>query len=133
MTDKLFLSTINGTKSKETPVWMMRQAGRYLKEYQLIRSTQQDFISFCLNPEKASTVTLQPITRFHLDAAIIFSDILLVPWALDRNVTFEPGIGPLLNPMAKPNDVNISCLKNLEHKLLPIEKTINLTNLKTKV
>ena len=127
MTDKLFLSTISGIKSQKTPIWMMRQAGRYLKEYQLIRSAQQDFISFCLNPEKASTVTLQPITRYSLDAAIIFSDILLIPWALDRDVTFKPGIGPLLKPMHKPNDLDNSCLQNIENKLLPVGKAINLT------
>ena len=127
MTEKLFLSTINGTKSHQTPIWMMRQAGRYLKEYQLIRSAQKDFISFCLNPEKAATVTLQPITRFDFDAAIIFSDILMVPWALNRDVKFQPGIGPLLTPMNSPTDIDKSQLSNLEEKLLPIGKAIKLT------
>ena len=75
MSDKLFLNTLNGAKSKTTPLWMMRQAGRYLGEYRAVRSGQKDFISFCLNPEKASEVTIQPITRFGFDAAIIFSDI----------------------------------------------------------
>ena len=82
MSDKLFLSTINGIKSTQTPIWMMRQAGRYLEEYRFIRSKQKDFISFCLDPKQASTVTLQPITRFGFDAAIIFSDILMIPWAM---------------------------------------------------
>ena len=127
MADKLFLSTINGKKSKQTPIWMMRQAGRYLKEYQLIRAEQKDFISFCLNPEKASTVTLQPIIRYGFDAAIIFSDILIVPWAMNRGVTFKPGLGPLLNSMEKPNDINESCLTNLEKKLLPVGEAIKQT------
>ena len=127
MIDKLFLSTINGKKSQKTPIWMMRQAGRYLREYQLIRAAQKDFISFCLNPEKASTVTLQPITRYGFDAAIIFSDILIVPWAMNRNVTFKPGIGPLLKPMSKPNEVDNNCLQDLEKKLLPVGEAIKHT------
>ena len=63
MTDQLFLSTLQGTKSRMTPIWMMRQAGRYLEEYRKIRTSQKDFISFCLNPEKAAAVTMQPIAR----------------------------------------------------------------------
>ena len=94
MSDNLFLKTLNGYKQSDTPIWMMRQAGRYLKEYQQIRATQKNFISFCLNPEQASTVTLQPIKRFGFDAAIIFSDILMVPWALQRSVRFKPNVGP---------------------------------------
>ena len=89
MTDSVFLETIKGSKQSSTPVWVMRQAGRYLEEYRQVRASQSDFISFCLNPEKASTVTIQPITRYGFDAAIIFSDILMVPWALDRNVRFK--------------------------------------------
>ena len=92
MTDQLFLSTLQGTKSRTTPIWMMRQAGRYLEEYRKIRAGQKDFISFCLNPEQASAVTLQPIARYGFDAAIIFSDILLIPWAMDRNVRFKTGV-----------------------------------------
>ena len=63
MTNQLFLSTLQGTKSHKTPIWMMRQAGRYLAEYRKIRANQKNFISFCLNPEQASAVTIQPITR----------------------------------------------------------------------
>ena len=92
MTDQLFLSTLRGKKSRTTPIWMMRQAGRYLKEYRKIRANQKDFISFCLNPEQASAVTLQPIARYGFDAAIIFSDILMIPWAMDRNVRFKTGV-----------------------------------------
>ena len=69
MANKLFLTTLNGKKSKQTPIWIMRQAGRHLKEYRAVRAVETDFISFCLNPEQASTVTLQPITRYKLDAA----------------------------------------------------------------
>ena len=105
MSGNLFLNTLNGHKQFNTPIWIMRQAGRYLEEYRQIRATQTDFISFCLNPEKASTVTLQPITRFGFDAAIIFSDILMVPWALQRNVRFKPNVGPLLDPMQSPKAI----------------------------
>ena len=91
----LFLKTINGHKQNRTPVWIMRQAGRYLAEYRAVRATQKDFISFCLNPEQASAVTSTNY-RYGFDAAIIFSDILMVPWALEQNVRFKPNVGPFL-------------------------------------
>ena len=129
MTEKLFLQTLNGKKNKQTPVWVMRQAGRYLKEYRDIREKQKDFISFCLSPEQASTVTLQPITRFKFDAAIIFSDILLIPWAMNLNVRCKTGVGPLLDAIEKPNMVNMHCLKGLTEKLAPVGKAIEITSI----
>ena len=83
-----FLNTLNGQITSQLPIWIMRQAGRYLPEYRFIRNTESNFIEFCLNPEKASEVTCQPIKKFNLDAAIIFSDILLVPHMLNFNVSF---------------------------------------------
>jgi len=127
MSDKLFLNTLSGTKSETTPLWMMRQAGRYLAEYRAVRSSQKDFISFCLNPEKASEVTIQPITRFGFDAAIIFSDILMIPWAMNRNVRFKTGVGPLLDPMERPSDIEDDVLRDLSSKLQPVGKAITLT------
>ncbi len=127
MTDNIFLKTINGHKQKRTPVWMMRQAGRYLAEYRAVRSTQKDFISFCLNPEQASAVTLQPITRYTFDAAIIFSDILMVPWALEQNVQFKPNIGPILDPLDTPTQLNQTLIDNLPNKLAPVGDAIRLT------
>jgi len=127
MADQLFLSTLQGTKSRTTPIWMMRQAGRYLEEYRKIRANQKDFISFCLNPEQASAVTLQPIARYGFDAAIIFSDILIVPWAMNRNVRFKTGVGPLLDAMEKPDDIDASCLDGLSKKLAPVGKSLTLT------
>lgn len=127
MSDKLFLNTLSGTKSEKTPLWMMRQAGRYLAEYRAVRSSQKDFISFCLNPEKASEVTIQPITRFGFDAAIIFSDILMIPWAMNRNVRFKTGVGPLLDPMERPSDIEDDVLRDLSSKLQPVGKAISLT------
>ena len=127
MTDQLFLSTLQGTKSRKTPIWMMRQAGRYLEEYRKIRASQKDFISFCLNPEQASAVTIQPITRYGFDAAIIFSDILMIPWAINRNVKFKTGIGPLLDAMEQPDEVDASCLNGLTEKLAPVGHALTLT------
>ena len=127
MSSNLFLSTIKGTKSTETPIWMMRQAGRYLEEYRAVRASEKNFISFCLNPKKAASVTLQPIARYKFDAAIIFSDILMIPWAMNRNVRFKNGVGPLLTPMRNPDDLDVSCLNDLEHKLAPVSKAIEIT------
>ena len=127
MTDQLFISTIKGTKSRTTPIWIMRQAGRHLEEYKKIRANQKDFISFCLNPEHAAAVTLQPIARYRFDAAIIFSDILMIPWAMNRNVRFKTGIGPLLDAMEEPSDIDASCLDGLSQKLAPVGRALTLT------
>ena len=127
MTTNLFLNTINGHKQTQTPVWIMRQAGRYLKEYRAIRATQKDFISFCLNPQLASAVTLQPIARYGFDAAIIFSDILIVPWALRQNVRFKPDVGPLLDPLDIPGSLDKKLIDDLPNKLAPVGEAIRLT------
>ena len=127
MKENLFLNTLAGHKHPETPIWIMRQAGRYLEEYRAIRYEQKDFISFCLNSEKASEVTLQPIVRFGFDAAIVFSDILLVPWALGRNVKFKTDIGPLLDPMTEPKAINQKIIDKLPELLAPVGNTITRT------
>lgn len=127
MKDNLFLKTINGDKQQRTPIWMMRQAGRYLAEYRAVRATQKDFISFCLNPEKASAVTLQPISRYGFDAAIIFSDILMVPWALKQNVRFKTNVGPLLDPLEIPGSIDQKLIDDLPKKLSPVGDAIRLT------
>jgi len=87
---------LNGHVEKIKPIWMMRQAGRYLPEYRALREKHSNFMEFCLNQEMAVQVTLQPIQRFDLDAAIIFSDILVVPHFWGQEVRFKEGVGPIL-------------------------------------
>lgn len=94
-----FLRVLDGEKFAVPPLWMMRQAGRYLPEYRATRAQAGGFVDLCLNPALASEVTLQPIRRFQFDAAIIFSDILIVPYALGAKLWFEEGEGPRLEPV----------------------------------
>ncbi len=93
------LSVLNGMTVSPPPVWFMRQAGRYLPEYRALRASTSGFVDFCLNPEKAAEATLQPIRRFGFDAAILFSDILMIPLALGQDLTFAVGEGPILGDL----------------------------------
>lgn len=97
--DKLLLETVRGKRQQRAPIWIMRQAGRYLPEYREIRSRVDGFLDLCYQPELAAEVTLQPLRRFDLDAAILFSDILVIPDALGQGVRFEVGEGPVLDPL----------------------------------
>ncbi len=96
---KKLLLTLAGEPVWPPPVWLMRQAGRYLPEYRAIRATVPDFIALCTTPALATEVTLQPIRRYNLDAAILFSDILILPWALGQGLAFKEGEGPVLPPI----------------------------------
>jgi len=93
------LLALAGEVTDRPPIWLMRQAGRYLPEYRQVRATAGSFVDLCLNPTLAAEVTLQPIRRFGFDAAILFSDILIVPYGLDRGLRFEEGRGPILEPI----------------------------------
>jgi uroporphyrinogen decarboxylase len=97
--DRSLGSVLAGRSAHPPPLWLMRQAGRYLPEYRAIRTEVGSFLDLCLDPERSTEVTLQPIRRFDFDAAIVFSDILMVPHALGRNVRFVEGEGPRLDPI----------------------------------
>lgn len=101
-----FLNTFK-KKNNKVPIWCMRQAGRYMSEYQKIRADVGDFLDLCYNSEKAAEVTLQPIKRFGFDAAILFSDILVLPHALGWDVKFEKGEGPLLQKFESEKDLSL--------------------------
>src|SRR5690348_9796293 len=87
------------------PIWLMRQAGRYLPEYREVRARAGSFLDLCYNPALAADVTLQPIRRFGFDAAILFSDILVIPHALGQDVSFAEGEGPRLAPIGTTGDL----------------------------
>ena len=97
-TKKPLLAVLRGEKAEKTPIWLMRQAGRYLPEYRSLRETKGGFLELALDPEAAAEVTLQPIRRFGFDGAILFSDILMIPYALGQDLRFEAGEGPRLSP-----------------------------------
>ena len=110
--------------TKTNPIWIMRQAGRYLPEFRSIRKQNPNFINLCLNENLSSEITLQPLKRFNLDAAIIFSDILMLPYGLNQKVEFEKGFGPKLgkiniNEMSKLDEIDFV------QKVYPVYKAIN--------
>jgi uroporphyrinogen decarboxylase len=124
---------IEGKKTSYIPIWFMRQAGRYLPEFREIRKKNSDFIKLCLNPDLVNEITLQPLKRFDLDAAIIFSDILMIPYGLGQKVEFKKGIGPILEDINLDKIINTSST-NFIQKILPVYKGIEKVknNLKEK-
>src|SRR4051812_26031017 len=104
---KPLLKVLEGQRQTVPPVWMMRQAGRYLPEYRKLRGEAGSFLKLCLTPKYASEVTLQPLRRFPFDAAIIFSDILIVPYALGQVLSFVEGEGPKLAPTINEGNLGI--------------------------
>jgi len=119
-----FLRTLAGESLSPPPVWLMRQAGRYLPEYRAIRAQAPDFLAFCFDPDLATEVPLQPIRRFGLDAAILFSDILVLPHALGQSVWFEEGVGPRLEPLRSEADLLRLSVDGVSETLDPCCETL---------
>ena len=121
--DRKVMRVLNGETVFPPPVWLMRQAGRYLPEYRETRKQAGGFLDLCYSPELATEVTLQPIRRYGFDAAILFSDILVIPDALDRDVRFEEGRGPLMTPIDAAGIARLDGSRMLEH-LAPVMETV---------
>ncbi len=128
MTKKPFIDALKGEVLKTPPVWMMRQAGRYLPEYRRVRKQAGDFLDLCYNPKLAAEVTLQPIRRYQFDAAIIFSDILVIPDALGQKVSFNTGEGPVLEPITDRDGLKILKKKNFLDRLEPVFEALALVS-----
>jgi uroporphyrinogen decarboxylase len=118
------MDVLAGHRQPVPPVWMMRQAGRYLPEYRELRARAGSFLDLCFTPEFATEVTLQPIRRFNFDAAIIFSDILVIPHALGRSVRFEVGEGPRLDPLDTPEKIKSLATAADFNKLEPVYEAL---------
>ena len=119
--NKPLLATLKGAKPAVPPMWLMRQAGRYLPEYRALRAEKGGFLALATDPVAAAEVTLQPIRRFGFDGAILFSDILMVPWALGQELTFGPGEGPRLTPPLV--DHALGALERVPQRLEPVYAT----------
>lgn len=119
-----FLRALAGQANRPPPIWLMRQAGRYLPEYREVRAKVPSFLDLCRTPELAAEVTLQPLRRFDLDAAIVFSDILIVPFALGQRVEFIEGEGPKLEPVRDVKAVAALCREGVAEALAPVYETI---------
>lgn len=127
MTDKTILKALRGEVQSTPPIWMMRQAGRYLPEYRATRAKAGDFLSLCYNPELAAEVTLQPIRRYGFDGAILFADILLLPQALGADLWFVTGEGPRLSTVTSQADFDALKPSSDVHEVLsPIYDTIRI-------
>lgn len=123
---KPILHVLAGECLPNPPIWLMRQAGRYLPEYRALRQRAESFLDLCFNPKLAAEITLQPIRRFGFDAAILFSDILVVAHALGQRVSFETGEGPRLDALTEPADLTRLCGELDQSMLAPIYDAIGL-------
>ncbi len=121
---KPLLTVLDGQRRAVPPIWMMRQAGRYLPEYRALRAKAGSFLDLCFNPELAAEVTLQPVRRFGFDAAILFSDILVIPLALGRKLWFVEGEGPRLEPLSDAQSLRSVGREANPQVLAPIYETV---------
>lgn len=126
MTQKLLIAALNGEVTERIPFWFMRQAGRYLPEYREVRATTSGFLDLCFTPEKAAEVTLQPLRRFHMDAAILFSDILVIPYALGVDVKFVEQEGPRVGITTCAEAIEALNLSAVRTVLEPVAQTVRL-------
>lgn len=122
-----FLQTLKGEISAIPPIWFMRQAGRYLPEYRKLREQAGSFMDLCYNPAMASEVTLQPVRRYDLDAAILFADILLIPDAMGQKLSFEAGEGPILEPVITAKNLDAFRSRDIHETLAPVYETVKQT------
>jgi uroporphyrinogen decarboxylase len=122
----VLIDVLAGRACPRPPIWLMRQAGRYLPEYRSLRQEAASFLDLCYTPELAVEITLQPVRRFGMDAAILFSDILVVPDALGCAVRFEEGAGPKLVPVRTRDDLRRLTLDGLADRLAPVYATLRL-------
>jgi uroporphyrinogen decarboxylase len=123
--EKPLLSVLRGKTTETPPLWLMRQAGRYLPEYRELRAKSPSFLDFCYSPMAAAEATLQPIRRFGFDAAILFSDILVIPDALGQKVSFESGAGPRLEPIEAPEGLTRLRETADYSRLAPVFETVD--------
>ena len=122
---KPLLRALHGERQAVPPIWLMRQAGRYLPEYRELRADAGSFLDLCFTPEKAVEVTLQPIRRYGLDGAILFSDILVIPYALGQALWFEQGVGPKLEALQSPAEIETRLSTARLHEVLaPVYETL---------
>lgn len=125
-TDPLLIQNLKGEKTRGVPFWFMRQAGRYLPEYRELRASTKGFLDLCFTPEKAAEVTLQPLRRFNMDGAILFSDILVVPHSLGVEVRFAEGEGPIVGICDTQQKIDALDLSTVRKKLEPVAETVRL-------
>ena len=122
-----FIRTLKGEQAAIPPIWFMRQAGRYLPEYRALREKAGSFLDLCYDPVMASEVTLQPVRRYDLDAAILFADILLIPDAMGQTLSFAAGEGPILEPVITAKNIDEFRGRDIHETLSPVYETVKKT------
>ena len=127
MTNRPLMRVLDGEAVWPPPVWLMRQAGRYLPEYRAIREGGGGFIARCTTPDLATEITLQPVRRYAMDAAILFSDILILPWAMGQNLAFVEGEGPVMTPIRAAADIDALSLSRAAEYAAPVMETVRRT------